>query len=138
MLQKLEQFSYATGLDLSMWYYHIPLDEKSQKLCTTILPWGKYSYAKLPMGLSCSPDILQNIMNELLGDLQYVLVYIDDILILNTKTETAEDHIAKIDQVLKRLEKVGFGLPGLSTNTRRYPSTTQKSGSDYQNIATQK
>jgi Reverse transcriptase (RNA-dependent DNA polymerase) len=102
MLQKLEQFSYATALDLSMGYYHIPLDKKSQKLCTTILPWGKYSYAKLPMGLSCSPDIFQNIMNELLGDLPYVLVYIDDILILNNKTETAEDHIAKIDQVLKK------------------------------------
>ena len=108
MLQKLEQFSYATALDLSMGYYHIPLDKQSQKLCTTILPWGKYSYAKLPMGLSCSPDIFQSIMNELLGDLPYVLVYIDDILILNNKTETADDHIAKIEHVLRRLEKAGF------------------------------
>ena len=56
MLQKLEQFSYATALDLSMGYYHIPLDKESQELCTTILPWGKYSYAKLQMGLCNSPD----------------------------------------------------------------------------------
>ena len=67
MLQKLEQFSYATALDLSMGYYHIPLDKQSQELCTTILPWGKYSYAKLPMGLCNAPDIFQAIMNELLG-----------------------------------------------------------------------
>ena len=85
MLQKLEQFSYATALDLSMGYYHIPLDKESQELCTTILPWGKYSYAKLPMGLCNAPDIFQAIMNELLGDLPYVLVYLDDILILNNK-----------------------------------------------------
>ena len=110
MLQKLEQFSYATALDLSMGYYHIPLDKQSQKLCTTILPWGKYSYAKLPMGLSCSPDIFQSIMNELLGDLPYVLVYIDDILILNNKQETAEDHLQKIEQVLSRLEEAGFAV----------------------------
>jgi hypothetical protein len=110
MLQKLEQFSYATALDLSMGYYHIPLDKQSQKLCTTILPWGKYSYSKLPMGLSCSPDIFQSIMNEILGDLPYVLVYIDDILILNNKSETAEDHITKIEHVLERLEKAGFAV----------------------------
>ncbi len=110
MLQKLESFSYATALDLSMGYYHIPLDKASQKLCTTILPWGKYSYAKLPMGLSCSPDIFQSIMNELLGDLSYVLVYIDDILILNNTNETADDHMVKVQTVLKRLETAGFAV----------------------------
>ena len=110
MLQKLEQFSYATALDLSMGYYHILLDKASQELCTTILPWGKYSYAKLPMGLCNAPDIFQAIMNELLGDLPYVLVYLDDILILNNKDETADDHLAKIEEVLSRLENVGFAV----------------------------
>jgi hypothetical protein len=27
-----------------MGYYHIPLDLEAQKLCTTILPWGKYKW----------------------------------------------------------------------------------------------
>ena len=110
MLQKLEGFSYATALDLSMGYYHIPLSKQAQRLCTTILPWGKYSYAKLPMGLSTSPDIFQSIMNELLGDLPYVLVYIDDILILNKKHESEDDHIEKIAIVLGRLERCGFAV----------------------------
>jgi Cdc6-like AAA superfamily ATPase len=110
MLQKLEQFSYATALDLSMGYYHIPLDKEAQELCTTILPWGKFSYAKLPMGLCNSPNIFQAIMNELLGDLSYVLVYLDDILILNTKDETTDDHLRKIKEVLARLENVGFAV----------------------------
>jgi hypothetical protein len=44
LLQKLSGFKYATSLGLSMGYYHIPLDEESAKLCTTILPWGKYQY----------------------------------------------------------------------------------------------
>ncbi len=51
ILQKLSGFTYATALDLSMGYYHIPLDEESSKLCTTILPWGKYRYLRLPMGI---------------------------------------------------------------------------------------
>ena len=44
LLQKMEKFKYATALDLSMGYYHIPLYEYSQNLCITILPWGKSKY----------------------------------------------------------------------------------------------
>jgi hypothetical protein len=50
LLQRLTGFRYASAIDLSMGYYHIPLDEYSQKLCTMILPWGKYHYKRLPMG----------------------------------------------------------------------------------------
>ncbi len=62
------------------------------------------------MGLCTSPDIFQSIMNELLGDLPYVLVYIDDILILNKKDESEDDHIEKIAVVLNRLERCGFAV----------------------------
>ena len=34
------------------------------------------------MGIACAPDIFQSIMMDLVGDLDYVLVYIDDILII--------------------------------------------------------
>jgi len=44
-LQKIKKFTTcAMAIDLSQGYYHIPLSEKAQKICTTILPWGKYSY----------------------------------------------------------------------------------------------
>ena len=80
--KQMERFKCASALDLSMGFYHIPLDEESQLLCTTILPWGKYKYKKLPMGTACAPDIFQETMNNLLGDLDFVIVYLDDILIL--------------------------------------------------------
>ena len=59
LLLKLEGFQYATSLDLNMGYYHIELHPDSRKLCTIVLPWGKYEYIKLPMGLCNSPDIFQ-------------------------------------------------------------------------------
>ena len=49
LLYKPQGFTYTTAIDLSMGYYHIPLDEEAQKLCTTTLPWGKYRYRKLPI-----------------------------------------------------------------------------------------
>ena len=51
LLLKLEGFKYATSLDLNMRYYHINLSTDSKQLCTIVLPWGKYEYQKLPMGI---------------------------------------------------------------------------------------
>ena len=42
-----------------MGYYHTQLDPMSRTLCTILLPWGKYEYQKLFMGLCNSPDIFQ-------------------------------------------------------------------------------
>ena len=107
-VQRIEQFKCATAIDLLQGYYHIPLSKKAQKICTTILPWGKYSYKRLPMGLASAPDIFQSIMTDLFGDLDYVLVYIDNILVVQQKHETEEDHLQKVETVLERLENKGF------------------------------
>ena len=107
-LQKIEKFRSATAIDISQGYYNIPLSEKSQKICTTILPWGKYSYQRLAMGIASAPDIFQLIMMDLLGDLDYVLVYINDILILQREGKREDDHLQKVATVLERLETKGF------------------------------
>ncbi len=106
LLLKLEGFKYATSLDLNMGYYHIELSPDSKKLCTIVLPWGKYEYQRLPMGLCNSPDIFQEKMNILMGDLEYVRAYIDDLLIL-TKGSLI-DHLNKLEEVLARLQKAGL------------------------------
>jgi hypothetical protein len=38
------------------------LDNKSQDSRTIITPFGKHKYLRLPMGLKCSQDIAQAIM----------------------------------------------------------------------------
>jgi hypothetical protein len=89
-----------------MGYYHVPLDLEEQKLCTNILPWGKYQYKRLPMGVKKSPDIFQRIMYELIGDLPNIQVYLDDILIASNGT--FEEHAAIMETVLERLQKANF------------------------------
>ena len=49
-----------------------------------ILPWGKYCYNALPMGLCGSTDIFQHALVTLFADLAHVLVYLDDIIIIGT------------------------------------------------------
>ena len=103
---KLEGFQYATSLDLNMGYYHIELSPNSKRLCTIVLPWGKYEYQKLPMGLCNSPDIFQERMSSLMQDLDYVRAYINDLLIL-TKSNW-KDHLEKVEKVLQKLKKAGL------------------------------
>ena len=60
------------------------------------------------MGIASAPDIFQSIMMDLLGDLDFVLVYQDDILLLQRQGETEDDHLKKMEIVLKRLNDIGF------------------------------
>jgi predicted aspartyl protease len=106
MLLKLEGFQYATSLDLNMGYYHIELSPSSKRLCTIVLPWGKYEYQRLPMGLCNSPDIFQEKMSTLMADLEYVRTYIDDLLVITTGT--FDDHLEKLGEVLKRMRNAGL------------------------------
>ena len=59
LLLKLEGFQHATSLDLNMGYYHIELMPFSKRLCTIVMPWGKYEYQHLPMGLCNSYNIIE-------------------------------------------------------------------------------
>ena len=95
LLQKLDGFTHATSLDLNMGYYTIKLTPGASNLCTIVLPWGKYCYKRLPMGVAGSPDIFQEKMTSLMAGLEFVRTYLDDLLII-TK-ESFEDHFKKLE-----------------------------------------
>jgi hypothetical protein len=113
MLLTLEGFKYATSLDLNMGYYHIELSPLSKQLCTIVLPWGKYEYQRLPMGLCNSPDIFQEKMSELMADLEYVRAYIGDLLIITNGD--FDDHLNKLREALVRLEAAGLKVNALKS-----------------------
>ena len=79
-LLKLESLKYTISISLNMGYYHIQIFEDTSKFCTIIIPWVKYHYKFLPMGVSNSPDILK--MNELLQGFEFIRVYLNKILII--------------------------------------------------------
>ena len=107
-LQQLEGFQYATSLDLNMGYYHIVLSEESADMCTIVTEYGKYKYKRLPMGVSCSPDIFQAKIYELLGDLEGIKAYIDDVLVI--KRGSFDEHLVQLEEVFRRCLKAGLKL----------------------------
>ena len=70
----------------------IQLDKEKKKICTAVLLWGN-THLKMPMGIACTPDMFQSIMTEVLGNLDYIQIYIDNILCLQEEGETEKKHM---------------------------------------------
>jgi hypothetical protein len=108
LIQYLEGFTWITTLDLNMGYYHIRLSWQAQRICVTILPWGKYVYCRLPMGISTAPNIFQENMSSLFENYDFVCVYIDDLLIITKGS--FEDHLEKLHLVFSVLSCNGLQI----------------------------
>ncbi|KAL7448332.1 hypothetical protein ACHAXS_000147, partial [Conticribra weissflogii] len=105
MLNCISGYKFFTKLDISMQYYTFELNEPSQELCVIVMPFGKYKYKCLPMGLKCAPDFAQQVMEEVLCDVNDTGIHLDDI---GAFSFTWEHHMLLLDKILHQLEANGF------------------------------
>ncbi|MEM7284021.1 MAG: reverse transcriptase family protein, partial [Pseudomonadota bacterium] len=99
------KYKFFSKLDVSMQYYTFELDDASKELCTIATPFGLYRYKRLPMGISQSPDIPQEIMERVLRAIEDIVIYIDDIGVFSNSWE---DHLTQLHCVCTALEQNGF------------------------------
>lgn len=93
---------YFSVLDLTAGFWHCKLDESSSELCKFSTPFGIYQFLRLPFGLSVSPEIFQKAVNDLFGDIEGVVLYFDDMLIV---ANTEEDHDRIFLKVIERAKQ---------------------------------
>ncbi|KAK0424202.1 hypothetical protein QR680_008545 [Steinernema hermaphroditum] len=97
-----KQFS---KLDLKEAYLQLPLDEQSKKYMTINTHKRLLQYQSIPFGVASAPAIFQRVMETMLQGLEGVIVYLDDITIT---APNAEEHLQRLEEVLKRLQDYGF------------------------------
>ena len=105
-IQQLEVFQYATALYLNMGYYTIRLYPDIQDITTIVTEFGKFRYNRLPMCMCAKGDILLVNVDQPLGDIEGVKIYIDDILAL--RKYCFRNHIEKLIMIFGRLRAAGL------------------------------
>lgn len=100
IIEKVSGHKYFSTVDLSQAYHRMPVDPKSQPLTAFSYGGKQYMFARAPFGLKPLTSIFQRGMSRLLGDLPYVGIYVDDIIIFS---KTKEDHLVHVQVVLERL-----------------------------------
>ena len=73
-------------------------------MMTIVTEFGTFIYNRLPMGICALGDIFQVKVDEILGDIKGVKIYIYDLLVLSK--EIFYMHIDQLNVILTRLRAV--------------------------------
>lgn len=96
---------YFCTLDLAHGYHQVQMHESDvEKTAFRSGTGGLYEYLRMPFGLCNAPATFMRLMDHVFGDenFQFLLIYLDDILIFGT---TFQETLDRLEMVLQRLQK---------------------------------
>ena len=110
ILDKVQKVHYINTIDLDQAFHQIPLEEKSKELTTFTVPGrGFFQFTRMPFGLTKAPATFQHLIDKVIGTEwePHAFAYLDDVIIVS---ETFEDHLKWLKEVLDRLTAAGFSI----------------------------
>ena len=109
LLDRIQGAKYFSTLDLMSGYHQLRLRDSDVIKTAFKTTVGLYEYRVLSFGLTNAPSVFQAVMNKIFSTAgilgKFVLVYMDDILIIS---KTEEEHLQHLENVFEILRKEGL------------------------------
>ncbi|UYV66054.1 hypothetical protein LAZ67_3006298, partial [Cordylochernes scorpioides] len=94
-------------IDLCKAFYQIPIAEEDKPKTAIITPFGLFEFNVMSFGLRNATATFQRFMHEVLRNLDFAFVYLDDILVAS---KTEEEHYSHLETLFSRLNSYGLRI----------------------------
>ncbi|CAB5195545.1 unnamed protein product [Rhizophagus irregularis] len=104
LLDKYRKAKWFSSIDLAAGFNQVEMKEEDKEKTAFVCSKGLFEYNVMPFSLTNAPATFQRLMDEILEEYinDFVVVYIDDIMIYS---ENLKDHMEHVEKVLKKLQE---------------------------------
>ncbi|GJT73752.1 putative reverse transcriptase domain-containing protein [Tanacetum coccineum] len=103
LFDQLQRSSVYSRIDLRSGYHQLRVREEDVSTIDFRTRYGHYEFQVMPFGLTNAPAVFMDLMNRMCKAYldQFVIVFVDDILIYSRNVEEHERHLKTILELLK-------------------------------------
>ena len=115
LLDRLHYSRVFSKIDLRSGYHQVRIAEGHEPQTCFTTRYGSFEWLVLPFGLCNAPSTFQTLMNSIFfkeGLDEFVVIYLDDILVFSKDAEQHRTHLRKVFEVLRKHQL--YAHPGKS------------------------